>query len=81
MNSIQVLKVATRLFMMFGSSKVVGGIIQTNVPVSGPISRALVYGTTFVIGGYAAEKLGRFTDVKIDELVEVLEGRRSVTLI
>lgn len=69
MTKLEFAKGAAKLIVGIGTGKVVHGIIATNVPSGGIITKVTVVTAAIVIGAMASEKTEAFTDQKIDEAV------------
>lgn len=81
MTNVEIAKLAARIVVMLGSGKIVNGIIANNVATTTIPSQVLIRSTAFIIGGMTSDATGRYTDRKIDELKDILDGKKSVKLI
>jgi hypothetical protein len=67
MTKLEITKLATKTIVGIGTGKIVHGIIATNVPSGGIVTKVTVIAAAIVVGMMASEKTEAFTDQKIDE--------------
>jgi uncharacterized SAM-dependent methyltransferase len=66
--NIAVIKQATTIVVGFGTSRIIKGIIQNNVPIVTTADQVGVTVASVVIGSMAADALQEYTDAKIDAI-------------
>lgn len=77
MNGIAIAKAAARTIVGMGTSKVVSGIIKTNVPRETPVDTVTVVAASIVIGSMVQEATSKYTDKMIDDIVRTMREMKS----
>ena len=70
MNKVEIVKVAVRFVTMYGSGKIVNGIIANNVTTSNIFAKIGMKITSMIIGSVVSDFLGNYTDKSIDKVVK-----------
>lgn len=70
-------KFAAKLIAGGGASKIAGTIIRNNVDPETLAEKVQVYTGAAVIGMMVSEKVGEFTDAKLDKLEDWIESRST----
>lgn len=69
MNKTDIAKKIVSTIVGTGTSKIVHGIIQNNVPVNNNIDKVTVVSASAVLGYAAQDASSSYTDRKIDEII------------
>ena len=67
MTKLEITKLAAKTIVGFGTGKIVHGVIATNVPAGGIVTKVTVIAAAVVVGMMASEATEKFTEEKIDE--------------
>ncbi len=71
MTKIKLAKMAVTFIVGSGTTKIVAGIIKSNVSTEKITDQVAVTAAAWVIGSMAAQATKKFTDEKIDEIVDL----------
>lgn len=82
MSKTQLFKTITTFVVGAGTTRIVNGIVQTNVPTEKVTDKVAVTAASFVIGSMAADATKKYTDTAIDEVIDlynktVTKGKNS----
>ncbi len=67
MTKLEITKFAAKTIVGIGTGKIVHGVIATNVPSGGIVTKVTVIAAAVVVGMMASEATEKFTETKIDE--------------
>lgn len=73
MKKIDILKKVTTTIVAAGTTKIVRGIIENNVPTDKTLDKVTVAAASVAIGYSMSEVTSNYTDRKIDQLAELIQ--------
>lgn len=76
---LQTTKMITRVIVGFGATSITNQIVRNNVVPGSLFQKITITAAMIAAGAMLGEKLGTYTDDKIDEIVELVEDSKNVT--
>lgn len=77
MTKLELLKTVVSTIVGIGTSKIVHGIISSNVETDSPVDQVTVFAGSMVIGSMVADATKTYTDAKIDEAANWIKSIKT----